>query len=444
MISDSLLHTDRIHLNDLMGFLNESPTAEHTIEASVKRLESAGFCKLDEETRWKLEPGKKYYAIRGKTSLIAFIPGKADPGNTGFRIGCAHTDSPGLRIKPVSSFSGEGYLQVGVEIYGDPILATWFDRDLGIAGRLVIKDSNGSLSHVLFRHDEPVCRIPAEAIHMNRNVNEEGFKFNLESEVIPVCGLKNNVENDELVRIACSIAGVEKENVVSHHIELIDIQPPVVGGMNKEFIFGGCLDDHLMCHALITAIKDIKPADHTSVIALFDSEEIGSITLNGAVSTFLDEILERLCDSNDRQTFFMALAKSLQISADGAHALHPNYKVHSEKRNSPIINKGPAIKVNAKKKYATTALTSAYFRRCAESAGVPTQNYVIRNDMRSGSTIGPIISSRLGIMTVDVGPPMLSMHSIREMAGTGDHDMMISALTRHFDGSLGLPRRETG
>ncbi len=418
----------------LLEFLNGSPTAAHSVQGSQEILDSNGFSELGEGDEWSVAPGDRFYVVRSDTSIVAVIAGTGPPQRSGFRITCAHTDAPGFRVKPDPERTTEKLTTLGVEVYGGPILATWFDRDLGVAGRLVVSSDN-TLEQRLYDIRRPVCRMTTPAIHLNRTVNKEGFKVNEEENLPPILtGTEGGL--DRLLDEAASNAGVSRDSVAAWSMELYDLQPPALGGLDDEFILAGRIDNVAMCHAALEALVASTDSAHTKVAALFDSEEVGSGTLNSAGSGFLDSVLERLCCS--RQDLFMAIPRSIQVSADGAHAVHPNYADKHDKKSRPRLNAGPVVKINAKERYASTPLTSAYFRSCAGIAGVETQTFVSRSDMPCGSTIGPIRAARAGILTVDVGNPMLSMHSVREMAGTEDHPAMIDVLKVHFDGTVGF------
>jgi aspartyl aminopeptidase len=416
----------------LLEFLAESPTAAHSVEQARNILNSNGFEELKESNEWVLNPGDRFYVIRSGTSIVAGIPGMTSPGENGFRIIGAHTDAPGFRVKPDPERTTDSLTTLGVEVYGGPILATWFDRDLGIAGKLVL-ESEGRLEQRLFDLRRPLCRMTTPAVHLNRTVNKEGFKVNEEDNLPPILtGIEGGL--DRLLEEAAASAGVGREKIASWSMEPYDIQPPAIGGLDREFVFSGRIDNAAMCHAALEALLASGNDRQSRIIALFDSEEVGSMTVNGAGSGFIGSILERLCSS--RQQMFRALARSILVSADGAHAVHPNYADKHDRKNRPRLNGGPVIKINAGEKYTTTPLTSAYFSQCAKLAGVEVQTYVNRSDMPCGTTIGPITATRTGIPTVDVGNPMLSMHSVREMAGVKDHSYMIRALEVHLNGAV--------
>jgi aspartyl aminopeptidase len=420
-------------VDDLLAFLGASPTPFHAVDEGRRRLEAAGFRRLDEADRWdRLSPGA-YYVTSSGTNLFAFaLP--APEHRTAFRLVGAHTDSPNLRLKPNPEYASEGYAQLGVEVYGGVLLNSWLDRDLGLAGRVLVKSerggSQGAIESQLVRLDRPAVRVPQLAIHLDREVNDKGLVLNRQEHLAPVIGLAGGGALGALVADA---AGMAADRVVGHELMLFDLAPPVVGGQAGEFIFSGRLDNLAMCHAAISAIAPLGRGGAgaaIAVIALFDHEEVGSASAAGAGSAVLPRVLERLV--SDREAFHQACARSTCVSADMSHAVHPNYASRHEPRHKPQINGGPVIKTNTQQRYATTAATAAMFAELCREEDVAVQHYAHRTDLPCGSTIGPITSTLLGIATVDVGNAMLSMHSAREMAGTRDPAMMTRVLARYL------------
>ena len=419
----------------LLSYLNASPTSSHAVAETESMLKEAGFRRLAERDPWSPVSGESFYTTRSSDALVAVRMGDMPPEEAGFRIIGAHTDSPGFRLKPEPEHRAHGLTTLAVEVYGGPILATWFDRDLLMAGRLAVRDGD-AVSVMRFSLDSPVCRIATPAIHLNREVNKKGFKVDREKHLPVIIGGGDTGLEDVRGRAADS-CGVSESDILSLHLELHDAQPARLAGADGELILGGRIDNLAMCHAAVSALLESGRSDSTQVVCLFNSEEVGSKTLNGAGSNLASSTLERICPG--REELLRALALSMQVSADGAHAVHPNWVDRHDSRARPVINGGPVIKVNAQERYTSSADTSAYFRLCAEEAGVGIQYFVSRNDMPCGSTIGPITASGLGIYSVDVGSPMLSMHSIREMAGTGDHGGMVEALRVHLAGGVSAP-----
>lgn len=417
----------------LLSFLDRGVTPGHAARAAAEMLEKSGFVRLAEGQDWEDLP-ERFFVTRGLGTLAAVVRGSEPPGASGFRIVAAHTDFPCFRLKPKPFREVEGFVLMGVEIYGGPIIATWFDRDLTLAGSAVWRDSAGLLRQTLFDLERPLCRIATPALHLNRGVNEDGFTFNKEENLCPIVGAVP--VGDAVMEEIRSSCGLEPASLVSFSGHLRDCQRATLGGFSGEYVFSGRLDNLAMCHASMEAVGTAAQSASTAVACIFDSEESGSMTFSGAGSTFLDDILERLCGDTGREGLFRSRSRSVMVSADGAHAIHPCYPAKHDRSNRPVLNGGPVIKMNAQERYSSSSLTAAYFSDCAKAAGIEVQSFVSRNDMACGSTIGPIVSTRLGIPSVDVGGPMLSMHSIREMAGSRDGDSMISSLRVHLEGGV--------
>ncbi|KAL8154188.1 hypothetical protein V2J09_011948 [Rumex salicifolius] len=443
--------------SDFIDFLNASPTAFHAVAEAKRRLKIAGYEQLSEREDWELKAGQKYYFTRNFSTIVAFAIGKKYVAGNGFYIVGAHTDSPCLKLKPVSKITRGGYLEVGVQTYGGGLWHTWFDRDLTIAGRMIVRskkdDSETFLQH-LVRIEEPIMRIPTLAIHLDRGVNE-GFKANAQTQLVPVlataikaelnkdaadngsveCGaLKGKNENQKhhslLLKLLATSAGCEIDDICDFELQACDTQPSIVAGSLKEFIFSGRLDNLCMSFCSLKALIDATTSDSSlenetgiRMVALFDHEEVGSNSAQGAGSPVMLDALSRITNffSADSKTILeKVIQKSFLVSADMAHALHPNYMDKHEENHQPKMHSGLVIKHNANQRYATNAVTSFIFREIANKHNIPVQDFVVRNDMACGSTIGPILASGVGIRTVDVGAPQLSMHSIREMCAVDD------------------------
>jgi len=421
--------TDPI-LEDLLAFLGESPTPFHAVASAEKRLAAAGFTTLAEADSWaELAPGP-YVFPHGGSSVLAFVipDGKRIAG---FRIVGAHTDSPNLRLKPNPEYKKEGYAQLGVEVYGGVLLNSWLDRDLSLAGRVFVRDG-AKVSAKLVRFDKPMLRVAQLAIHLDRDVNDK-LHLNKQDHLAPIFGLARDGAK-ELADMLAEKLGISKDAIAGSDLMLYDVVPPTRGGREDELVFSARLDNLAMCHAAIRALSDAAKAavssDVIPVAALFDHEEVGSESAYGAHSGFLPRALERIVNGRggSREDYHRTLAGSLCVSADMAHAVHPNYESRHESRHKPVLNGGPVIKVNAQQRYATSGGTAALFRDLCAKAEVPVQHYAHRTDLPCGTTIGPIASTLLGIRTVDVGNPMLSMHSVRELGGTKDPAMMTRVL----------------
>jgi aspartyl aminopeptidase len=425
---------DETLLRDLLDFLDGSPTASLAVSGLAASLQENGFTRLEESGRLSAAPGTRFCIVRSSSSIIAGIAGVQPIKDTGFRIIGAHTDFPGFRIKPCPDRKTEGISTIGVEVYGGPIIATWFDRDLSVAGTLALRRGD-DISRAPFILRDPLFRMASPAIHLERETNKEGFKVDPEKNT-PLIFSTSGAAFDDILSMACRSADVEKAEVAGWSMEVWDPQPAVAGGLDGDFIFSGRLDNLAMCHAAVKALMEAGEGPSTTLVSLFNSEEVGSRTLNGAGSLFLDSVMERL--AGDRESYFRSIPRSVQVSADGAHGLHPNYAGKHDPGCRPLLNGGPVIKVNAQERYTSTDLTSAYFSTCAQRCGVEVQYFVSRNDMPCGSTIGPVTSSRTGIRSVDAGNPMLSMHSVRETAGAKDHGAMVKVLAEHLRGGVSL------
>ena len=420
---------------DLLNFIDASPSPWHAVNSVEKQLISAGFTQLDETAAWQLQAGSSYFVSRGGASIIAFTLGKQTLPDSGFRIVGAHTDSPGLRLKPQAAFGSNGLLRIGVEVYGGPILATFTDRDLSIAGRVTVRSANGHDTKLL-KFDDALMRLPNLAIHMNREVNDKGLVLNKQTELpLLFAESEDGVAADKqfLTYIAQSL-NVAAADILTFELNVFDTQKGKFWGANQEFIADSQLDNLASCHAAITALLASKDQNASSVCALFDHEEVGSETATGASGSFLSDVINRIaiCTGLSEEDRLRALANSFFISADMAHAYHPNYPGAYEPCHHVLVNKGPVIKTNANQRYATNADTAAHFITLCERAGVPYQQYAHRTDLGCGSTIGPIIASGLGVASVDVGSPMWAMHSIRESAGVVDHAYMVAVLKALF------------
>lgn len=427
--------TDRRTALDLIDFIDASPSPWHAAATTSARLAAQGFICLDEAARWQLMPGGRYYVMRGGSSIIAFVLGSEPLVESGLRIVGAHTDSPGLRLKPRPASASEGLARLAVEIYGGPILATFTDRDLSLAGRVVVRTAAGMETRLL-RFEQPLVRLPNLAIHMNRDVNEQGLKLNKQTELPLILGsLAEGEDADASLRMLLAAQlQVEADDLLSWELAVYDTQPGSLWGTQEAFIADSQLDNLASCHAALTALLAVQAPRATCVVGLFDHEEVGSESANGAGGSFLADVLARISlqaglDGEDTRR---VMARSFFISADMAHAYQPNFPNAYEPGHKVRVNGGPVIKRNANQRYTTDAETAARFMRLCEQAGVACQQYAHRTDLGCGSTIGPMIAASLGIASVDVGSPLWAMHSLRESAGVHDHADMIAALGAIF------------
>lgn len=410
---------------DLIDFIDKSKTQFHAVAAIKELLDNNGFKEVKMTEKWKLEAGGRYYTTKNNSALVAFVVGE-DMVKNGFRLVGGHTDSPGFRIKPNPEMTVEGkYLRLNTEVYGGAILNTWFDRPLSIAGRVALKGENPlEPKEVLVDFEKPVLTIPNLAIHMNREVND-GFKLNPQQHTLPLLAMINDKFEKEnfLIKLLAEKLNVKVEDILDFELYLYATEKGALVGLNEEFISVGKLDDLSMVHGEMNALILSKNAKATNVAIAFDNEEVGSSTKQGAGSPFVRNVLNRIALSQNlsNEEFLIALEKSFIISADNAHAKHPNFGEKCDPTTIPVINEGPAIKLAANQAYTTDAQSAAVYEGICKAAGVPFQKFVNRSDLRGGSTIGPISSSQLPIKSVDIGNPILAMHSVRELGGVKDH-----------------------
>ncbi len=422
--------------HQLIDFIDASPSPWHAVASAEERLLAQGFTRLEEGERWQLTAGGRHFVVRGGASIIAFVMGSRPMAETGLRIVGAHTDSPGLRLKPKAALAGDGLVRLAVEVYGGPILATFADRDLSLAGRVVVRGATGAKTRLL-RFEQPLVRLPNLAIHMNREVNEQGLKLNKQTELPLILGLLGEGE-DAVANLRTLLADAVEDqaaNLLTWELAVYDVQKGCLWGAKEEFIADSQLDNLASCHAALNALMATDDPSATCMAAFFDHEEVGSESASGAGGSFVSDILARIClqaglDGEDK---YRAMARSFFISADMAHAYHPNFPAAYEPGHKVMVNGGPVIKSNANQRYTTGAETAARFIALCESAGVPCQQYAHRSDLGCGSTIGPIVAAQLGIASVDVGSPLWAMHSVRESAGARDHSYMIAALEAAFE-----------
>ena len=422
---------------ELVDFLYDSPSACHGVKATQKILDENGFIEIKEADKWDLQAKGKYYVIKNDSALIAFEVGTGDIEETGFRLIGAHTDVPGFRIKPNPQMISEGkYVKLNTEVYGGPILHTWFDRPLSIAGKVSLKGESPLKPETrLVNINKPLLIIPSLAIHMNREVNE-GFKINRQVDTLPLLGLINDKleKEDYLMNILSEELQVNKEDILNFELGLYEYEKGMLIGMNEELISSGKFDDLWMVYAGIRALVDSRENAATKVMICIDNEEIGSLTAEGADSTLLNNILERITLGlgKDREGYYRALANSIMISADLAHAVHPNLGDKHDPTNRPVLEGGPVLKIAASGSYSTDSFNGAVFAGVCEAAGVPFQKFVNRSDVRGGTTIGPVTAANLTIPVIDMGAPVLGMHSIRELASVKDNYYTVKAFTEFF------------
>lgn len=427
---------DQAHTDELLAFLKAAPTPFHAVAEAATRLERAGFTRLEETESWTegAAAGARY-VVRGGALIAWILPEDAEAARP-FRVLGSHTDSPNLRVKPAPDTGVLGWRQIAVEIYGGPLYTSWLDRDLGLAGRLVLRDGTEHLVDI----GRPLLRVPQLAIHLNRAANTEGLKLNPQEHLSPIWGLGDAKEGD-LIAFVAAEHNLSAPEVIAWDLMAYDVNPPAYLGRDGEFVVGARLDNLVSVHASVAALaaaahEGVADGGPIPVIAAMDHEETGSTSSAGANGPFLEAVLERLVEvrGGGAEARSRAYAGSFVASADMAHAVHPNYAERHEPGHRPRPNGGPVLKVNVNQRYATNGRGAAAWARACERAGVPWQTFVARNDMPCGSTIGPLTAARLGIETFDVGVPGLSMHSTRELVGADDTWMLAGALRTFLEG----------
>ncbi len=416
------MHPDAL-VQGLIDFLHASPTPFHATAEMARQLQAAGFERLNEADAWRIQPGGRYFLTRNQSSIIGFVYGQSEPLDTGMRMLGAHTDSPCLKVKPRPELLRVNYQQLGVEVYGGVLLGPWFDRDLSMAGRVSYLNDAGQLHSALINFVEPVACIPSLAIHLDRGVNDNR-NINAQKDIVPLLMQTPAQQNGGFDFRALLAEQLRREQpalkvarVLDYEISLYDSQPAALVGLQQDFIAGARLDNLLSCYL---GLQSLLAADnqHSCLLVCTDHEEVGSASACGAKGPMLQQFLERLLP--DTETRLRILDRSLMISADNAHGIHPNFMDRHDENHGPLLNAGPVIKINANQRYATASDGSALFRLLCEQVDVPVQQFVARTDMGCGSTIGPVVASEVGVKTLDIGLPTFAMHSIRELAGSRD------------------------
>ncbi|WP_289283582.1 MULTISPECIES: M18 family aminopeptidase [unclassified Methylophaga] len=417
----------------LCQFLDASPTPYHAVASLQTLLEDKGFEQLHEADSWGQLNAGHYFVIR-EASIIAFTLTGNDLSNTGIRMVGAHTDSPCLKVKPKPEKVQQSLFQLGVEVYGGALLNPWFDRDLSLAGRVSYEDPQGQIAQVIIDFKDPIATIPSLAIHLDREANQNR-SINPQLHLPPILAQMDDGDKLDfraLLEQQCRQQHPEINigRVLDYEMCFYDTQKAAVMGLSADFITSARLDNLLSCYV---GLQSLLAADNTrsALLVCNDHEEVGSQSVSGAQGTFLQAVLQRLVDGNE--AYQRMVEQSLMISADNAHAIHPNYADKHDAEHGPLLNKGPVIKTNANQRYATSSQTSALFRQLCEQNDVPVQDFVVRTDMACGSTIGPITSSHIGVKTIDIGLPTFAMHSIRELAGSQDAVMLHKVLTAYFN-----------
>ncbi|NLM97868.1 MAG: M18 family aminopeptidase, partial [Halanaerobiaceae bacterium] len=424
-------------VKDLLRFIDNSPTAYQAVENSANILLNNGFRELELSSPWCLKESSKYFVRKNNSALVAFITAADKVIEKGFRIIAAHTDTTGLKIKPNPEMIQEKrYLKLNTEVYGSPILDTWFDRPLALAGRLSYPGDNPLKPlYKLININKPLFIIPGLAIHMK----SEEKKVDRQKHLLPLCSVieEGHAEEEFLMNLLSKETGIRADQIIAYDLFLYEYKQAELIGANNEFISAGRLDDLAMVHAALNSLVRAEANDTVLMVVLFDNEEVGSSTGQGADSPFLANILERILMGSgaSREEYFCALANSFLISADMAHALHPNFPETADPTNRAYLNGGPVIKISANYRYTSDSYSTAVCKQLCKKADIPYQIFVNHSEQRGGSTIGPILASQLDIRSVDIGNPLLAMHSIRELAGVNDHLYM----ARLFETLYNLP-----
>lgn len=426
-------------LNRLLSFLDASPVNFLAVEQIRLQLEAAGFTRIDPtQPLPQLEAGAQVYVTKNDSSIYAFRLGRKTLGEAGFKMICAHSDSPCFRIKPAAEMIGEGGLvRLNTEVYGGPILSTWFDRPLSVAGRVLLRTDNPLHPATRLLHvKRPVLVIPNLAIHFNRQVND-GVKLNRQKDMLPVMGyVTNQLERDNLLlHLISTELQVEQTDILDFDLYLCDATPACLVGLHDEFISSGRLDDLSMCYAGLEALLAAPQNDMTQVLAIFDNEETGSGTKQGAASPFLRNMLERLvlAQGGTQDDLYRAIEQAFMVSADNAHAFHPNHAEKADPTNHPLIGGGPVIKFNAAQKYASDADSASVFAEVCRLAGVPCQKFVNHSEIAGGSTLGNILAASIPLRGVDMGNGIWAMHSARETGAAIDHIYCVKAFTKFYE-----------
>jgi len=421
----------------LCQFIDRSPSPFHAVAEVARRLKLAGFTRLEESASWADAPKRAFLERSG--SLLAWDASRAVAAKTGFRIVGAHTDSPNLRVKPHANSGAAGFRQLGVEVYGGVLLNSWLDRDLGLCGRVLLRVGGETVTRLL-RVDRPILRVAQLAIHLDREVNDRGLVLDKQLHLAPIWAL-GRPSPDVFEEFLAAELRCERREILSFDLMCHDVVPSRLLGLTEDFIVAPRLDNLCSSFCALEAFSAVAAgSDGASVpvLSLFDHEEVGSTSHRGAASPLLKDSLERVvaAQGGSREDYHRAIASSWFVSADMAHATHPNYREKHEPEHWISLNAGPVIKINTNMRYATDAEGEALFSRCCEHAQVPFQKYSHRSNLACGSTIGPITAAALGIRVVDVGNPQLSMHSCREMCGSADPEFLVRALVPFFSGAV--------
>ena len=424
--------------NRLLSFLDASPVNFWAVKNLAEELTRKGYRRIDPtEALGEVKCGDRFFVTKNDSSIYAFQIGSKPLAESGFHLICAHCDSPTFRIKPNAEMDMEGgIVKLNTEVYGGPIMSTWFDRPLTLAGRVIVKSEDVMQPQTLLLHiKRPLLQISNLAIHFNRQVND-GVKLSRQKDVLPILGIINDEleKGNLLMNVITEELNIKKEDILDFDLYLADATPACTFGAHNEFISSGRLDDLSMCFAGLEALLASEPTETTQVLAIFDNEETGSQTKQGAGSPFLSYMLKRiaLAQSGTEEAYYQAVERAFMVSADNAHAWHPNYSEKYDPTNHPMLGGGPVIKFNAAQKYASDAVSAAIFAGICEKAGVPCQRFVNHSDVAGGSTLGNILASSIPLRGVDMGNAILAMHSCRETGSVIDHEYCVKAFTKFY------------
>lgn len=415
------------HIRDIISFVEASPTSYHAAAELARRLDGAGFQKLDETESWSSVEGRCYVVRDG--AVIAWVTPEKVTDKVGVRIVGSHTDSPSFKLKPNATVTNQGWQQVGMEVYGGGLLNSWLDRDLGLSGRLVTKDGQVRLVRT-----GPILRISQLAPHLDSTVSDD-LTLDRQRHLMPILSVgRPDLDVEDLL---CEEAGIKRSDLAFHDVFAHLTQSPAVIGPYGEFLASQRMDNLSSVHSSVAALVDVTPAYDVALMACFDHEEVGSSTRSGACGPFLEDVLVRIADGLGMTgaAYRAMIARSSCVSSDAGHGVHPNYVEKFDPANHPLLNEGPLLKINANQRYATDGVGGALWKRACATAGVPTQEFVSNNSVPCGSTIGPLTATRLGMLTVDVGVPLMSMHSTRELAGVKDLEYITAALAAYWQGA---------
>lgn len=415
------------HIRDIISFVEASPTSYHAAAELARRLDGAGFQKLEETESWSSVEGRCYVVRDG--AVIAWVTPEKVTDKVGVRIVGSHTDSPSFKLKPNATVTNQGWQQVGMEVHGGGLLNSWLDRDLGLSGRLVTKDGQVRLVRT-----GPILRISQLAPHLDSTVSDD-LTLDRQRHLMPILSVgRPDLDVEDLL---CEEAGIKRSDLAFHDVFAHLTQSPAVIGPYGEFLASQRMDNLSSVHSSVAALVDVTPAYDVALMACFDHEEVGSSTRSGACGPFLEDVLVRIADGLGMTgaAYRAMIARSSCVSSDAGHGVHPNYVEKFDPANHPLLNEGPLLKINANQRYATDGVGGALWKRACATAGVPTQEFVSNNSVPCGSTIGPLTATRLGMLTVDVGVPLMSMHSTRELAGVKDLEYITAALAAYWQGA---------